>query len=834
MNLILHHFRKDLRSQRILLGVWFFLVLLQFAIAVWTPRPGDLLMLGLYSGASMFLPLLSSLILVVLVPQLVLQEPLVGTSAFWMTRPLSRGELLQAKGFFVLLLLLLPLLAQSAVLLANGADLREIALGGAEKLMADLSWIVLLMALAVFTASFGRFAIVIAVYLLATGAVAAGLYWFRLFHDPEWALNSMSKLSLTYSQGVVDSLLTIALGSGVVVHQYLTRNTRRSLALGVAAYLLTLVSFHLWPWDFLKPAPLAKTSLDLAPVQLALAGSVHSYDEASIRGGQPRKAISGGLVPEGVPPGDVVRFRRIDATLSRPGGGAEKIHPGMIADFQQANDGEAIERALGAIVLNPKGANFTSLTLFSIEANDYDRDAAVPFEFSAQVDLEVAHWVPQPDIPLRKGARLDLGPERVTLTDVLRQPDGIDLMGTERKIHLLLDRTRPPEDKIPGLGPKRALYVLLNRRLGEAFLQREVPGSVDFLSAAPGILSNHPFRLSFGPEKDRGMNVQEPITPEWLADAVLVRLDLVPLATITRPVTVHGFRMDGQFVLPPIPRKVEKADPAALAAIVLPDNPDDSQIRSYLAAIFVASRWQSIWSSADPQVAMIEKIGPGHMDILVGQLASAGGGATIYLRKAIEDLAQPADKEVILAALPANKNLIRVVNRYGWQKDAHDLIVSVINNPTDYPGLNSDSDWFLAAAALQDPVTYDALRVRFIQGLDRKFLYPAIRDLPDFDLAGTVAEAWKKAQALGGAEMGEMLPIAAELGEPDVLDVAEQVLRKGTDGAQKAIARGVFTDFTPAPSGSDEEILAWYEGHRGQLKFDPAAKKFVLAAAVGG
>ena len=823
MNLVLHHFRKDLRSQRILLGLWLLLVLLQFGIAFWAPRADDIVMHGLYSVAVFAVPLLGSLLLLVLVPLLVLQEPLVGTSAFWLTRPLSGRQLLAAKGLFVAVLAGLPLLAQSVLLAANGATLREVGLGALQLAVSQLSWIAILFALAVFASSFGRFAIIAAVYGLVAVAFGLGVYWYGLFHDPDYAADAMRKLSLSLSRNLVDAFLTVAFGTAVAAHQYLTRNTRRSLFLVLAAWAAVAVGGHLWPWDFLKPAPFAGTAFDAAPLRLSLIGRVSAFDQASLRGGAARKAVNGTFLTEGLPAGTVVRIRNIDSSLARPGGGTVKIVRTSINAFGES-DAEALEKALGAVILNGERDHFDTQNLFAVEAAEYAKDGAAPLDFSARIEVEAAHWVAQPDIPLQKGARWSRGSERLVVASVLQQPDGVDILAEERKVNLLYDRSRPPEASIPGLDAQRVCYVLLNRKYGEAFVQRRLQPSLDML-AGTSILSNHPLRLSFGPEQRNHLTL--PITPEWLADAVLVRLELVTLADVTKTLTIPGFRMDGQFVLPGLPRNSEKADPAALAAIVLPDNPDDTQMHGYALAIFVASRHQMGWSDRDPQVALIEKIGPGHVGILLDLLRSVGSGPDIYLFKAIEDLAGPDDKEAILAALPANKGLIRIVNKMGWQADAHDLIVATVEKP---PREGLDGGWFTAAGALRDPAIYPALRSRFVQGPNRKTVYQAVRDLPDFDLGGSVSEAWRKARTGSDWEVREMLPIAAEAGLPDALDAAAHDLRNPADGSRKTVARQVFRDFTAAPDGSDADLAAWYDANKAGLKFDPATKKFALPA----
>jgi hypothetical protein len=97
--------------------------------------------------------------LIVIVPLLVLADPLVGTRAAWLTRPLSPWRLLVSKAAFVGLVLVAPPLALEIVLLAvNGVTLPDVALAAAEVVFRQLTLILAVASLAALTSDFARFA----------------------------------------------------------------------------------------------------------------------------------------------------------------------------------------------------------------------------------------------------------------------------------------------------------------------------------------------------------------------------------------------------------------------------------------------------------------------------------------------------------------------------------------------------------------------------------------------------------------------------------------------------------------------------------------------------
>ena len=99
MRLVWHLARADLKRWSWLFICWYLLVLL----SAWLGEQGPLLQLrddvvGASAGMlSDWLPSLRRVCFVVLVAFVVLETPLVSSTAFWLTRPIDRTHLLLAK-----------------------------------------------------------------------------------------------------------------------------------------------------------------------------------------------------------------------------------------------------------------------------------------------------------------------------------------------------------------------------------------------------------------------------------------------------------------------------------------------------------------------------------------------------------------------------------------------------------------------------------------------------------------------------------------------------------------------------------------------------------------
>src|SRR5258706_13828580 len=108
MNLIGHQFCKDCFRLRVPVALWLLLVLLRAALI--TPgiaEPGnDLFLQMMFRVLTTLVPLLQTILLLVMVPLLLHEEPLVGTTAFWFTRPIDGRVLFKSKMLFIVGLLI--------------------------------------------------------------------------------------------------------------------------------------------------------------------------------------------------------------------------------------------------------------------------------------------------------------------------------------------------------------------------------------------------------------------------------------------------------------------------------------------------------------------------------------------------------------------------------------------------------------------------------------------------------------------------------------------------------------------------------------------------------
>jgi hypothetical protein len=845
MNLIWHQLKKDLLRTRWLVGLWLFFALLQFSLAGASANPSDAGRQMLLSMLGMFTSMLGSLLVMIIVPLVIQQEPLVGTTAFWLTRPISRRLLLAEKALFLCGLILLPLLVQSVVMLANGVTFSDTFLAAPEFIMGEVGWFITMAMLAVLTPSFGRFVIACALYLVF---LLVCVYLFQVFRVIGGSLFASELPSLTVSRGFVSGVIVILFGSAVVLCQFFWRRFRLALALAIVGVAASSLISQLWPWNFFQPPPQLRPdpTFDAATIFLKPQGAITSREQVNLRGAEPDKLYDTSFDTSGGAPGFLLTPQKFDVTLTTASGERIPVKPPTANYFfNNSLDAGLLRPVLGDVpVVNLTSNLYFDWSLFTVSNATYQHYAHAPAKLSMQAHLLASKYVATVELPIRKGAEFRRGSYREVITEVLHETDGVDILLQVQDVRLNY-HLRPDQDNITSyqMNGGGVIYLLVNRQRHEAIMQKQNNGlNVNFnVSEA---LQHTSKRVAFGPDGNNSANdwTFPQIDDAWLRDAVLLRIELQPVAEIVKPIVVGNFRLDGQYDSPGQRFEPHTPDLDVLAKITLPPDATRSQVRDYIAAIIAASQGATgAIDDHDPQVGMLEKVGAENVDLLA---AAARDTHNYYLNRAIDHLAQPDQKALVIADLPTNVDLLSTVVHHGWQADARDVLIAGLNANRGDPDLPRTGnqpfpyigpEWIKAVAGFKDPTTYPALHDYFVNHADA-FTYQVLKTLAGFDSAGALRDAWAKAQSNTNREMwrvGNLLPLAAQAGYSDL---PATLLRLLSDRSQRfpyprQEARRVARNYTPAIGKTDEELAAWLKDNAAKLVFDPAQKKYVLPAA---
>jgi hypothetical protein len=250
MHTILHHLKKDALRLRIYLLVWFVplvLATLQFcgldigellqSIGIQIPLPG----LGFAGLVALFM-----------VPVLIHEDPLVDDTAFWLTRPISNGELLGAKTVFLGILVTGMTLVKYLSLARLEAGASETWSGTLFYLSQEAALLCYLALASAVTAHFRSFFLYAILGPVFCGilAIIIGVFIHHFFLSAapmfRWGYNSAYP-SQPGGGAWINWLLVLLAGYGILGYQYYARRTRITLAWALGAGTLILLIGMLSP-----------------------------------------------------------------------------------------------------------------------------------------------------------------------------------------------------------------------------------------------------------------------------------------------------------------------------------------------------------------------------------------------------------------------------------------------------------------------------------------------------------------------------------------------------------------------------------------------------------
>ncbi|MCK5564806.1 MAG: hypothetical protein KAJ07_06130 [Planctomycetes bacterium] len=561
MNIITHVFKKDLIRLRYLLIVWLLLIVVQLALGIY----GQRLAVETFE-LQMFFPLLTKLVsflqglmMIVIIPLIIQDDSVVGTTAFWFTRPISRKGLLGSKACTILAVLVLPLLAAELFVLgANGASGYQLLLAIPEVIIEKLAYIIPFAILASVTPKFSRYALVgiivfaIVVVVMILLAVV-GMIFPALRHSGNQDIYKIASLEASYT--VAKHLYEIILGVIIISYQFMTRRTARTAMLVVGGYLLMWVGTNMWNIDFLKERSVVEgstikvkgLSLDIDPQYLTAADEFR-FTKKDTRD----KSISTRHTVDGLADGQFAILTRMNNANMKYADGevlkSKYVSVSKYLGYHDTNFMSAIQNVLGDIKLvNPSNDKFSNTEIFSTDKTNLDKHKNQPGTYSVRADVDVYEYEVVLEIPLNEGKKGSYGAEQIVIYDVLeRDNNTVSVILHEKKINLLFDRRFKKISRVDmaqNMYSKYSpVYLLVNKMRGEAFLPEASDNmNINPMDAlGPSRLMTKSKLLDF---TDRNFVLYQ-LDDEWLGAATLVRMNAVLKGT-----AVVNFTSDG-FILP--------------------------------------------------------------------------------------------------------------------------------------------------------------------------------------------------------------------------------------------------------------------------------------------
>lgn len=544
MSLAFHFFKRDFRRSWWLFAAWSLLIVIDDYRAVLAQPPtapsfGAPVYVSFIQPVVLILPLIC-LSLVLLVVRVVHEDRLVGTTAFWLSRPVRRSSLLLAKLASLVLIILIPVVIHSLSMIYLGYSTRELGLALAQIILTLLFYVIPIAVLAALTPNFGRFA-------AAAAALAVGLgipmVMMQQRLGSSVVTGTFTTLELARTRDLGGSALLIAGLGLVLVHQYLTRKSARSVVLGLCAIAAYLGVTWFWPWSLVRDRPNFTLAGAPGPVSVLVHITTASLDGVPYNALAPNhgKNIDGPYAVSGVPGQFFARLRSADPRMTGPGGlpiktlGAIPTVPPYLYDPPAIS---AISAALGGIPVSTGRRGEPSATFVSIDGDTFSRDKQLPVRLVDDLDLVLSRYEIMGEMPVFKGSRCQRGSDKWEILDVQHRADGVTIVVAECSANLLFSANwhppgHPTDPRVKG----DSIFVLVNRSRSEAVLTNQSNSSESTEPLLDGIIVRHTIELPFGGNYYYGPSPT--IDTKWLEGATLVRLERIPVSEFKKTVTVE-------------------------------------------------------------------------------------------------------------------------------------------------------------------------------------------------------------------------------------------------------------------------------------------------------
>jgi len=581
MNLTLHLVAWDLRYLRHYLGLWLVLVVLQAFLIGYAPhlplpqpRSGFFLssLAWELSSPAWLVAVLKFCLLHVLVARLVHKDPTIGSTAFWLSRPLSRARLLAGKSLFLLAAVVLPtLLVEVGLLFVCGVTPDDTFRSVPQILLLTVLALAVLMMLAAVTTSLAGMILAGGLTLLGVPLLwvffSMGATWFWLLGgeippgDGVPAAQPIPPPSFSSYFVVCASLLLVTAGA-LVGFQYLTRRTTWSrvlLGAGVSAAVCgALLSLGYWSQGLGAAFPgresLDKAVPDLEKIEarvdegsLMLSFGQDPLSALGLRGGK-EVLLKGsvGLAP--LPPDLAALPMQVSARLLSPSGETLASH------VSQSSHAFGIPEPRGQVGLGRERSSLLRQTLkgmaflnsvtpyedspfrlghpglFALGRDLYDRYRVGEVALTARVDFLVRRQAITV-MQLEEGAGYEGGADRAAILSVDRSSRGRWIVRLNEVSHRL------PQD-----GRRQSTYLLINRSRRQALAAWDLDDSLSMpplLSFALPMLRVRRLQLSFLPSRDG-----PPIDPGWIRGAELIRVASRDVGWISKSIRLEELVMD--------------------------------------------------------------------------------------------------------------------------------------------------------------------------------------------------------------------------------------------------------------------------------------------------
>lgn len=495
----------------------------------------------------------------VLIPLVVQTHPLVGSDAFWMTRPIPPRALMASKlALLAAAIVVVAVACEMVLMIAYKVPPQRMAAVALQTILWQALYVTVVMALAALTRNLARFALLCGGLLLALAVTVMITAAIAVARMDDYAAVGMVAVQVgpDATAGIVFFIVVLASGLALLTVQYATRSTRRSALVGVAGLVAAWTLPSMWRWPLLEPRLVVpdwaakesslRLSADPDSVEFGME-DLWTTRKPTWRIGRSQLRVEGiepGWLPSVRVTGAVLDFPP-DVHLSSNGFGYAVRVP--IGSENSPPLRGVVRAALGVERLAIQdSAEPERVVVVAIRDADFSRYAPATGHYRGQAAVELTREQVAATLPLRAGATFQEDAYRVVI-------DEVRLASRSLSVRARISDARTAFDRRPT--PRYAFY-LRNEQRGEAvgssivpmqshgLLTGLLPGGHGYgfepASGSSGFAMGAQF-LRFPPGYAPTDKERLDIDDGWIAGAEIVIVRETAEGSVSRPLEIRDF-----------------------------------------------------------------------------------------------------------------------------------------------------------------------------------------------------------------------------------------------------------------------------------------------------
>lgn len=554
MSMVRHLISWDVRRFRLMLSVWLLLVAANaLHDGVWPSMAVAMEAQRTVAVTGNLLGMIQLLFSMVLIAQIVHEHALVGTNAFWMTRPIPPHALLAAKLILLTVaFIVVPAIAEIMLMITYGVPAASVAAVAVQTLFFRTLWLCLVLAFAAPTLNLAKFAFVVGGALIAMWVVLITVNAVTIDRFASRPPITPAQGPYDPTPGAIAAVVTVLAAGAFLVVLYRTRNRTGAVAIGAVGVAIAWTIGSAWTWPLLAPRTETPSwAFDATRLQLSVVPDGVKTQVGADWGYEPpvwtvaRAPITtSGLEPGWLADASVretsLRINGREALVSNVRG--PRSSPAIVEDMHQHT--EVMRRVLQVGRLNDWSQQETSEAAVVMAARTDDLralggDAGI---YEGRFRIWLAHQKILAVLPLRVGSFTRAGAYRFNLDRIRVRQSRISLLGRESDTASMF--TRDPSSRIE--------YYVRNPITSEAVqaawrLLRSGPGVAGFFPAVADMEDESQrsgfiaraigleFPSSFG--KQQGVVFDE----TWIERGELVIVRSTEAGTVERRLAIANF-----------------------------------------------------------------------------------------------------------------------------------------------------------------------------------------------------------------------------------------------------------------------------------------------------